>query len=205
MASLFDEATKFVSSLTAIAGRQAYFLDVPGIDSALQLSVVEFTATEKMGEANEVRIVATHPQQLPRADYLNRDAAFRIVPDDGVPKKLSGYIERFSTIQTTKDFTKVEIIVKSHLGRLSAVTNTQIYQHQTTPDIIATVKRRNLPSSRLLPPVRRLDPGYKSSRGSLVHPVMRKNTRGRYGLRVPDGTSLILRMDCLHGNRFRCN
>jgi len=143
MASLFDEATKFVSSLTAIAGRQAYFLDVPGIDSALQLSVVEFTATEKMGEANEVRIVATHPQQLPRADYLNRDAAFRIVPDDGVPKKLSGYIERFSTIQTTKDFTKVEIIVKSHLGRLSAVTNTQIYQHQTTPDIIATVMRRH--------------------------------------------------------------
>jgi type VI secretion system secreted protein VgrG len=143
MASLYDEGKKFVSSLTAIPGRQAYFLDVPGTHSAAQLSVVEFSATEKMGEPNEMRIVATHPQQLPRTDYLNRDAVFSIVPDDGVAKKFSGYIERFSTIQTTKDFTKVEIIVKSHLGRLGAVTNTQIYQHQSTPDIIATVMRRH--------------------------------------------------------------
>ena len=143
MASLHDEATKFVSSLTALAGRQAYFLDVPGTYSALQLSVVEFCATEKMGAPNEVRIVATHPQQLSRADYLNRDAAFSIVPDDGIAKKFSGYIERFSTIKTTKDFTKFEIVVKSHLGRLGAVTNTQIYQHQSTPDIIAAVMRRH--------------------------------------------------------------
>jgi type VI secretion system secreted protein VgrG len=143
MASLYDEAKEFVSSLMAIPGRQAYFVDVPGTDSAAQLSVVEFTATEKMGSPNEVRIVATHPRQLPRADYLNRDAVFSIVPDDGVAKKFSGYIERFSTIQTTKDFTRVEIVVKSHLGRLGAVTNTQIYQHQSTPDIIATVMRRH--------------------------------------------------------------
>ncbi|MGY6153064.1 type VI secretion system Vgr family protein [Paraburkholderia graminis] len=143
MASLFDEARKSASSLTAIAGRQAYFVDVPGTDSAAQLSVVNFTATEKMGAPGEVRIIATHPQQLPRADYLNRDAVFSIVPDDGVARKFSGYIERFSTIQTTKDFTKIEIIVKSHLGRLGAVTNTQIYQHQSTPEIIAAVMRRH--------------------------------------------------------------
>jgi type VI secretion system secreted protein VgrG len=143
MASLYDDTKTFVSNLAAIPGRQAYFLDVPGTDSAAQLSVVSFEATEKMGEPNVVHIVLTHPEQLARADYLSRDGVFRIVPDDGVPKMFSGYIERFSTIQTTKDFRKYEIVLKSHIGRLAAVTNTQIYQHQSTPDIIASILRRH--------------------------------------------------------------
>ncbi|TDV04565.1 type VI secretion system Vgr family protein [Paraburkholderia caballeronis] len=143
MASLYDDARKFVSNLTAIPGRQAYFLDVPGTDSAAQLSVVSFEATEKMGEPSVVRIVLTHPGELARADYLSRDAVFRIVPDDGVPKMFSGYIERFSTIQTTKDFRKYEIVLKSPIGRLAAVTTTQIYQHQSTPDILASILRRH--------------------------------------------------------------
>lgn len=143
MASLYDDARKFASNLTAIPGRQAYFLDVPGTDSATQLSVVSFEATEKMGEPNVVRIVLTHPEQLARADYLSRDAVFRIVPDDGVQKMFSGYIERFSTVQTTKDFRKYEIVLKSPIGRLAAVTNTRIYQHQSTPDIIASILRRH--------------------------------------------------------------
>jgi len=143
MESLFDEAKKIVSELTVIPGRQAYFLDVPGTDSAAQLSVVSFTGTEEMGEPNTLRIVLTHPHRLPRADYLNRDAAFRIVPDDGRVRKFSGYIERFSTIQTTKDFVKYEIVLKSHLGRLAAVTNSQIYQHQSTPEILEAVMRRH--------------------------------------------------------------
>lgn len=143
MASLYDDVRKSVSSLTAIPGRQALFLDVPGTDSAAQISVVSFDATEKMGEPNVVRVTLTHPEQLARTDYLGRDAAFRIVPDDSVPKTFSGYIERFSTVQTTKDFRKYEIVLKSHFGRLAAVDNTQIYQHQTTPEIMASVLRRH--------------------------------------------------------------
>lgn len=37
MAGLYDEAGKFLRSLTPISGRQAYFLDVRGTDSAAQL------------------------------------------------------------------------------------------------------------------------------------------------------------------------
>ena len=52
-----------------LTGRQAYFLDVAGTDSAAALSVVSFEATEKMGAPTEVRIVLTHPLQLAQADY----------------------------------------------------------------------------------------------------------------------------------------
>jgi type VI secretion system secreted protein VgrG len=126
-----------------VTGRQAYFLDVPGTDSAGALSVASFTAIEKMGAAVEVCIELTHPQQLARGDYLNRDATFSIVPEDGAPKKFSGYIERFSIVQTTKDFTRHRVVLKSHFGRLQAVTNSQPYQHLTTPQIIQTILRRH--------------------------------------------------------------
>ncbi|OLL31215.1 type IV secretion protein Rhs [Burkholderia sp. SRS-W-2-2016] len=143
MAGMYSEAGRLVADIAGISGRQAYFLDVPGTDSAAQLSVVSFDASEKMGEPNVVRIVVTHPGQLARADYLSRDAVFRIVSDDNIPKTFSGYIERFSTIQTTKDFKKYQIVLKSHIGRLAAVDNTRIYQHQTTPEIIASILRRH--------------------------------------------------------------
>lgn len=139
MASLYDDARQFVTRLTTIPGRQAYFLDVPGTDSAAQLSVISFEAVEKMGEPNVVTIEVTHPQQLARADYLNQDACFRIVPDDGVPRKFSGYIERFSTVQTTKDYTKYQVVLKSHFARLQGRTNTRPYQHLTVPQIIKTI------------------------------------------------------------------
>ena len=126
-----------------VTGRQAYFLDVPGTDSAAALSVVSFKATEKMGAPTEVTIELTHPLQLTRADYLNLDACFSIKADAGVVKKFSGYIERFSTVQTTKDFTKYEITLKSHFGRLQAVTNTEVYQHLTIPQIIQKILRRH--------------------------------------------------------------
>ncbi|MEM5310145.1 type VI secretion system tip protein VgrG [Paraburkholderia sp. JHI869] len=126
-----------------ITGRQASHLAVPGTESARQLSVVSFTATEKMGEPNIVRIRLTHPQQLPRTDYLNLDATFTIEADDGIVRKFSGYIERFSTVQTTQHFVAYEIVLKSHFGRLAAVTNTQPYQHLTTPQIIAAILRRH--------------------------------------------------------------
>lgn len=129
----------FPNALQSLSGRQAYFLEVPGTDSAPALSVVSFNATETIGEPNEVSIELTHSMQLSRVDYLNRDAVFMIVPDDGVPKKFSGYIERFSTIQTTKDLTRYRVVLKSHFGRLQAVTNTQVFQHLTTPQIIRKI------------------------------------------------------------------
>src|SRR6185437_11818649 len=104
-----------------ITGRPAYFLDVPGAASAAAMSVVSFDATEQMGAPTEVRIVLTHPLQLARTDYLNFDATFSITLDDGANRKFSGFIERFSTIQTTKDYVKYEIVLKSHFGRLQAV------------------------------------------------------------------------------------
>ena len=126
-----------------LSGRQAYSLDIPGSASAAALSVVSFEATEKMGEPNTVHVVLTHPLQLPRADYLNRDAVFSITPDDGALRKFSGFIERFSTLQTTKDFVKYEIVLRSHLARLQSVTNTQSFQHLTTPQILMKLLRNH--------------------------------------------------------------
>lgn len=59
-----------------IPGRQSYYLNVSRTESTALLSVVSFEATEKLGAPIEVRIMLTHPQQLPRADYLNLDASF---------------------------------------------------------------------------------------------------------------------------------
>jgi type VI secretion system secreted protein VgrG len=141
MASLYDEARQFVTNLTTIPGRQAYFLEVPGTDSAAQLSVVSFEATEKMGEPNVITIEVTHPGQLARADYLNRDAVFRVVPDDGVPRTFSGYIGRMSTLQTTKDYTKYAMVLTSHFARLKSRTNTAVFQHLTIPQILQKLLR----------------------------------------------------------------
>ncbi|WP_153101722.1 type VI secretion system Vgr family protein [Paraburkholderia hayleyella] len=118
-----------------------YFLDVPGTASAAALSVVSFKATEKMGAPSEVIVEVTHPEQLPRTDYLNLDATFSIVSEDGQPRKFSGFIERFSTIQTTSDYVKYQIVLKSHVGRLAAVTRNRIFQHASTPGILAEILR----------------------------------------------------------------
>jgi type VI secretion system secreted protein VgrG len=97
---------------------------------------VSFHATEKMRAPTEVRIVLTHPLKLACSEYLSRDAVLSIVPDDGSPRKFSGFIERFSTIQNTKDYVKYEIVLKSHFGRLAAVTRRNIFQQASTPDIL---------------------------------------------------------------------
>ena len=126
-----------------VTGREAYFLDVPGTDSAAAFSVVSFRATEKMGAPTEVHIVLTHPLQVARTDYLNLDAVFFVAAEDGTVRKFSGFIERFSTIQTTKDYVRYEIVLRSHLGRLQAVTNTQVYQRLTIPQIIQKILDRH--------------------------------------------------------------
>ena len=126
-----------------VTGRQAYFLEVPSTASAVALSVVSFKATEKMGAPTEVCIELTHPPHLARTDYLNLDARFSVVADDGAVKKFSGYIERFSTVQTKKDYVRYEIVLKSHFGRLQAVTNTAVYQQLRIPQIIRKILRRH--------------------------------------------------------------
>jgi type VI secretion system secreted protein VgrG len=88
-----------------------------------------------------VIIELTHPEQLSRADYLSLDATFSIVPEDGKARKFSGFIERFSTIQTRNDYVKYEIALKSHIGRLATVTRNRILQHASTPDILAEILR----------------------------------------------------------------
>lgn len=72
---------------------------------------MSFEATEKMSAPVAVRIVLTHPLQLSRSEYLSRDVVFSIVADDGTVQKFSGFIERFSTIRTTKDYVKYEAAV----------------------------------------------------------------------------------------------
>ncbi|POR53590.1 type VI secretion system secreted protein VgrG [Paraburkholderia eburnea] len=143
MASLFDDARSVVPDLKAIPGRQAYHLDVPGTDSSAEVSVVSYTAKEKMGAANEVVIVFTHPRRLGRDGYLNQEATFSIVADDGAVKKYSGHISRFSAVKTTGDFTKHEIVLRSGLARLEGVVMTAIYQHKSTPQIIEAILRRH--------------------------------------------------------------
>ncbi|OYD65254.1 UNVERIFIED_ORG: type VI secretion system secreted protein VgrG [Burkholderia sp. CF145] len=143
MASLFEESRAYAADLMAVTGRQAYFLDVPGAASAAELSVVSFEATERMGAPTEVRIQLTHPGKLAREDYLNRGAAFLIDPALGTPRRFSGFIASLSTLKATKDFIRYEVIVRSHFARLDSVTTSQIYQHQTTPQIIEAVLRRH--------------------------------------------------------------
>ncbi|MBV8068323.1 MAG: phage late control D family protein, partial [Acidobacteriaceae bacterium] len=45
--------------------------------------------------------------------------------------------------RATKDFVAYQIVLKSHFGRLQAVTTTQPYQHLTTPQIIQAILRRH--------------------------------------------------------------
>ncbi|MBN3759470.1 type VI secretion system Vgr family protein [Burkholderia sp. Ac-20365] len=143
MVSLLEESSARMQDLMAVTGRQAYFLDVPGAISAAELSVVSFEASERMGAPTEVRIQLTHPGTIRRQDYLNRDATFLIEPTAGVTRRFSGFIASFSTLKTTKDFTAYEVVVKSHFARLGAVVTSQIYQHQTTPEIVEAVLRRH--------------------------------------------------------------
>ncbi|WP_109483697.1 type VI secretion system Vgr family protein [Paraburkholderia sp. C35] len=143
MASLLDEGRDYAQDVKTTTGRQAYFLEVPGVASAAGLSVVSFEATAAMGAPTSIRIQFTHPEKLGRQAYLNRDATFLIEPLSDTPRRFSGFIAAFSILNITKDFTRYEIVVKSHLARLDAVTTSQIYQHQTTPQIIESVLRRH--------------------------------------------------------------
>ncbi|APR35974.1 type VI secretion system Vgr family protein [Paraburkholderia sp. SOS3] len=137
-----DRATR-AKDLKALAGRQSYFLDVPGTANAKHLSVVSFNAVERMGEPYRITIGLTHPDRLSRSDYLGRDATFTIAPADGSePRVFSGCVTRFSKTKTTQDFSSYRFVVEAHIARLNVTRTSRIYQHQTAPQIIESILRR---------------------------------------------------------------
>lgn len=126
------------------AGRQAYFLEVPGTASAAALSVVSFEALERMGEPYVVTIQLTHPQALDRADYLGKEATFLIAPADGSePRKFAGCITHFNQTRQTRDVCGYEIVVEALVARLRLTRASRIYQQQTAPQIIEAILRRH--------------------------------------------------------------
>jgi type VI secretion system secreted protein VgrG len=127
-----------------ITGQQAYFVDVPGAASAAALSVVSFEAVERLGDPYTVTIRLTHPLALDRADYLGKEAAFRIDSADGTePRRFAGCITRFSKTRQTHDFCGYEFVIEPLIARLKLTHASRIYQHQTAPQIIEAILRRH--------------------------------------------------------------
>jgi type VI secretion system secreted protein VgrG len=132
------------SSREALTGRQSYFLEVPGTESASALSVVSFEAVERIGEPYRVTIELTSLVSLTRADYLGRDANFLIATaGESEPRAFAGCITRFSKTKTTKDFTSYRIVVEAHIARLKLTRTSRIYQQQSAPQIIEAILRRH--------------------------------------------------------------
>ena len=127
-----------------LTGRQSYHLDVQGPANGIALSVVSFEAVERMGEPYRISIELTHPDDLPRADYLGRDATFTIdAADGGEPRTFCGCITRFSKLKTTADFSSYRIVVEAHIARLELTRTSRIYQHHSAPQIIDAILRRH--------------------------------------------------------------
>jgi type VI secretion system secreted protein VgrG len=144
MSDLLENAGKFANSLKALTGRQSYFLDVTGPANGRELSVVSFSAVERIGEPYCVTIELTHPETLARGDYLGRDATFTIDASDGSePRVFAGCITRFSKTKTTKDFSSYRIVVEAHVARLRLTRTSRIYQQQSAPQIIEAILRRH--------------------------------------------------------------
>jgi len=125
-----------------VTGRQSYFLEVPAAPSAVALSVVSFEAVERLGEPYKVTIRLTHPLDLDRAEYLNRDAAFVIdAADFTEPRKFAGWISEFSRTRQTADFCAYEIVLDPLAARLRCTPRSRIYQQKTAPEIIEAILR----------------------------------------------------------------
>lgn len=136
-----EEALRNAVAVT-VTGRQSYFLKVPGSASAAGLSVVSFEAMERLGEPYQVRVRLTHPLELDRAEYLNRDATFVIAAgDDGEPRKLAGWISEFSKTRQSPDFCAYEMVVVPQVVRLSLTKRSRIYQQKNAPQIIDGILR----------------------------------------------------------------
>lgn len=128
--------------LKGLARRQVYFLEVPGTASVAGLSVVSFDAVERLGEPYKVTVQLTHPLELDRADYLNRNATFVIdAGDDSESRKFSGWISAFSKTRETRDFCAYEMVVVPQVARLRLTRRSRIYQQKTAPQIIEAILR----------------------------------------------------------------
>src|SRR5271156_6118855 len=118
MADMPESVEKYANSRNPLTGKKSYFLDVTGPANGRDLSVVSFTAVERMGEPYRITMELTHQGGLARGDYLGRDATFRIDPADGSgPRVFAGCVTRFSKLKTTKDFSSYRIVVEAHLAR----------------------------------------------------------------------------------------
>lgn len=144
MADRHDKVATSAKDEKALVGRQSYFLDVPGVAEAKDLSVVSFEVVERMGEPYRITIELTHPEHLSRSDYLGRDASFTIAPGDGsAPRLFAGCVTRFSKTKTTKDFSSYRFVVEAHVARLNITRTCRLYQHQSAPQIIESILRRH--------------------------------------------------------------
>ncbi|AZG13880.1 type VI secretion system Vgr family protein [Cupriavidus pauculus] len=130
--------------LAAVTGRQAYHLEVLGARSATGLSVVSFTATERLGEPYSVKVRLTHPMDLDRMEYLRRDATFTIDAGDGATtRQFSGCIFRFSKTGQTRDFCAYEMEVRPKVALLTLTQASRVYQKKTAPQIIEAILRQH--------------------------------------------------------------
>ncbi len=145
MADWIDERNEYGgASRKRLTGQQSYFVEVPSSASAAGLSVVSFEAVERMGEPYTVTIQLTHPLELDRADYLNKDATFVIDPADGTaPRKFAGCITCFSKTRQTQDFSAYQIVIEPLVARLRLTHASRIHQHKTAPQIIEAILRRH--------------------------------------------------------------
>ncbi|CAN7384797.1 type VI secretion system tip protein VgrG [Trinickia sp. LjRoot230] len=139
MSTYFDD----IVASRCIPGRQSYFVDVPGVESADELSAVSFRIVERIGEPWRITAELTHPDALLRADYLGKHATFALIPERNEPRAFHGCITAFSKLRTTKDLSTYRFVIEAHASRLRLTSASRIFQHQSAPQIIEAILRRH--------------------------------------------------------------
>lgn len=122
---------------------QHYRVDVPNLPSAAALSVHSFKATEALGDTYRIEVTLSHPESLTRHDLLGKDATFRMVSDDGTPRRFAGCVTQFRHVKRTADEYTYELVIEPHVARLRLTEASRNYQHQTGPQIIEAILRRH--------------------------------------------------------------
>src|SRR5450830_493930 len=191
MNTLFNQANALVHAVT---GRQNYHITVPGAVSAALLSVESFQAVEKLGEPYRIMIELTHPQELERADYLNKEATFSIAAGLHEPRSFAGCITHFNKRKQTADFHSYEFVIEPLVARLRLTKSSRVFQKKTAPQIIeATLRRHDFNGNQFLFKTRRIYPEhafrlqYQLSDWDYIHLLMQQEglysyfTPGKFG------------------------
>src|SRR5450830_1318216 len=191
MNTLFNQANALVHAVT---GRQNYHITVPGAASAALLSVVSFQAVEKLGEPYRIMIELTHPQELERADYLNKEATFSIAAGLHEPRSFAGCITHFNKRKQTADFHSYEFVIEPLVARLRLTKASRVFQKQTAPQIIeASLRRHDFNGNQFQFKTRRTYPEhafrlqYQLSDWDFIHLLMQQEglysyfTLGKFG------------------------